>query len=320
MNETDDNAPGSQEPAVPEQATVPLTASLPILRRLRPIPFAILVLATVFVLYQLVGGVLTLLFLGGKIVEENVNVMRWATFGGQILFLLVPTLILARLRASRPGDFFRWRVPGYREILLTVVAVFALQQILQGYMAVQDAIPLPGPIERFVEEFRRLLEETYRLLVTAHSPAEFLVVVLVVALTPAVCEEVLFRGLVQRSFEEEAGGFRAAIMTGVIFGAYHMSPFSLIPLAVLGIFFGFVVYRTGNLLVAVAAHFFNNFMACLAAYFQLEDDFVAVDPLGAASGTIMALNVLLFAVVFVVATYYFTRITRPAPDPGGRGV
>lgn len=319
MSETGPLPPELHDTAPPVPADAAAPRALPLLQRIPPVPFAAFSLALVFILYQFIGGVLTFLLFGGKVVEENVQLIRWATFGGQILFLLLPTLMLARLRGPDAGSFFRWRVPDYRVLLLTCVAVFALQQILQGYLTVQDLIPLPGPLDRFVEEFRRLLEQTYRLLVTAHTPGEFLVVILVAALTPAICEELLFRGLVQQSIAREAGGWRAAVITGVIFGAYHLSPFTLIPLIAIGIFLGFVVYRTGNILVAVFAHFFNNFLACVAAYLELKDDFLAITPADTPTAPMMALNVLLFGVVFVAATYYFVRITRPLPDPGVRG-
>jgi uncharacterized protein len=288
-----------------------------LLSRLRPVPFAVVALVLVFVLYQLVGGLVTLLFFGGKVVSDNVATMRWVTLGGQLLFLLVPTILLARLRSPGPKYFFRWRVPDIREILLVCLAVFALQQVLQAYLMVQDAIPLPGPLKQFVNEFKRLIEETYRLLVTSHTPGELLFVVLVAAVVPAVCEELLFRGIVQRSIAQETGGLQAAVMTGVIFGAYHLSPFTLVPLAVLGVFFGFIVHRTGNILVAISAHFFNNFIACLAAYFQMDDEMVSIVPGGGQSGPGVALDFLFFGLVFVVTTYYFVRITRPTPDTVG---
>ena len=173
----------------PPQATPP-PARLPFFRRLQPVSFAILSLAIVFLLYQLVAGGLTLLLFKGKVTVDNVAVVRWSTMIGQLLFILVPTLILTRLRYDRPAGFLRLRVPDYREVLLSILAVFALQQVLQGYMVLQDAIPLPGPLQRYVDIIRRMIEETYRVLVVARSPQEFTFVVLTVALIPAISEEI----------------------------------------------------------------------------------------------------------------------------------
>ncbi len=291
----------------------------PLLRRIPPIPFAFLALAVIFVLYQLVGGLATFLLFGGRVVGGDVTLMRWATLGGQILFLLVPTLLLARLRAPGPSYYFPLRTPGATQILLACVAVFALQQVLQVYLLVQDAIPLPAPVKPYIEEFKRLIEETYRVLVTARSPGELAFVVVVVAVVPALCEELLFRGLVQRSIALETGGLPAALIVGAVFGAYHLSPFTLVPLAALGMFFGFLVHRTGNILVAVAAHFFNNSLAAVAAYYGMDEDVVNILPGNLPQSITVAGNVLLFGLVFVAATYYFVRITHPEAGVSGKG-
>jgi membrane protease YdiL (CAAX protease family) len=289
---------------------------VPFFQRIPPVPFALLSLALIFFLYQFVAGGITLLLSRGKITQENVQLMRWATILGEVIFILVPTLVLARLRGLHIVRDFRLHIPEYREIIATVVGVFSLQQVIQGYMMVQDAVPLPSKIQQYVDYFKKLLEETYKLLVDSHSPSEFLFVVLVVALVPAVAEELLFRGLIQRSLEEAAGGLRGAIMAGVIFGAYHLNPFSLIPLAGLGVYFGFIVYRSQNISLGISAHFFNNFVACVAAYLQLSDDFVALAPGRTPSTLLAVLNFVVFGMVFVIATYYFIRVTERAPDIG----
>lgn len=296
------NLPPTGEPVVSSPPTL--------FQRMHPALYALLSLALVFFLYQIVGGGIALIVSGGHITETNIGLFRWITLVGQIVFLLVPTLILARLRHRPLRTFFRLRVPDVREVLVTIVGVFALQQMLVGYMALQDLIPLPQELQRLIDLLKKLYEETYRLLVAAHSPVEFLAVVTVVALVPSIVEELLFRGLVQRNLEEAAGGMQGAVLAGVVFGAYHLIPTSLIPLAALGIYFGFIVVRTQNITVAMSAHFFNNFFACAAMYLHMEDDFVVISPTGGATAGTMIANFAIFAMVFVAATSYLIFITR----------
>lgn len=286
--------------------------SIPFFQRLAPVPFAVIALAIVFFLYQFVAGGITYILFGMKFSDDNVQLVRIATMIGQLLFILLPTVLLVRLRKEKVAEYLRVAIPDYKEIILTVIAMFALQQVLQGYMALQGAVPLPAPLERVIDELKRMFEETYRLLVTAHSPGEFVFVVLVVALTPAICEEFLFRGLVQRSFEKVTVGIQGAIITGVIFAAFHLIPYSFVPLTVLGSYFGFIVYRSQNITLAISTHFFNNFIACTALYLQLNDDFVAIAPHRTPTPSLVFLNSTVFAVVFILATYYFVRVTEPA--------
>ncbi|MCK5571637.1 MAG: CPBP family intramembrane metalloprotease, partial [Bacteroidetes bacterium] len=245
----------------------------------------------------------------GVVSDDNVGLVRWSTLVSQIGCILIPSLIFGRLRFGTLREAFQLKLPRGREILSTVIAVFALQQVLQGYMMLQQAIPLPDPIQQYVDLLEELIERIYRTLITAHSIGEFLFVILTVALVPAVAEEILFRGVVQRTIAQATGGLRAAFIAGMIFGAYHLNPLSIVPLIALGTFFGYIVYRSRNLTLALSAHFFNNFLACTAVYLNMNDDFIALAPEGNPSPGIVVFNVLLFAVVFLAATSYFAVFT-----------
>lgn len=290
-----------------EQPTLP---SQNMLQRLPPVGFVLLALGAIFLLYQVVAGGMTLLLAGVQISDDNVSIVRWSTIVGQVAFILVPTVVLAKLRHGSILEPLRLRLPSVPEVVVAVVAIFALQQILQGYMMLQDSIPLPVKVREFVDLLRRMFEQAYRVLLTAHSPSEFVLVAVTVALVPSISEELLFRGLVQRNLDAVAGGFRSAVVTGLVFGMYHLNPFSLVALAALGIFLGFLVYRTQNTTVAVVAHFFNNFIACGAVYMNYDENFLVVAPLGGATAEGVAMNTALFGVVFVAAMYYFVKLTQ----------
>jgi len=301
------NTPAESPSGTPPPGTGPEPRE-PFLRRMSPVLFCLFALALIFVLYQIVGGVITLVVARGEITLSNVTLVRWATLLGQLLFILVPTVWLARQRHGELAGFFRLHVPELRHLVATMVAVFALQQMLQAYMVAQDMIPLPGDLQRVLDALKKLLEETERVLVQANAPGEFLFVLLVVALVPAVSEELLFRGLVQRNLED-AAGWKGPVITGIIFGLYHFNPFTLVPLVALGVYFGFIVYRSGNITLSMSAHFFNNFIAVSATYLRLDDNFVALAPGAAPTLKLAAANFALFAVVFVAATLYFIHST-----------
>ena len=89
---------------------------------------------------------------------------------------------------------------------IEIVSYEEARQVLQAYMMLQQSIPLPDQIQEYVDLIEDLFEKTYRTLVTAHSPLEFVFVVITVALVPALAEETLFRGVVQRSIGEATGG------------------------------------------------------------------------------------------------------------------
>jgi uncharacterized protein len=270
-----------------------------------PVMYGIFVLLIIFFLYQIVGGGLTVLMFGLDFSDDTISGIRWVTLGGQVLLLLIPTLLLLKMQSGHIRGFIRLKPIGLTECLLIAVGVIALQQFLQGYMVIQDQLPLPEAIKPFVENMRQSIERMYRILVASDSVPELLFVILVVALVPAISEEVLFRGLVQRNFEFSFGLAGGGIAAGIIFGLYHLNPFSLVPLMVLGILFGLLVYKTGSILSAMVAHFVNNLTAILAVYIRGADSFVASE------GNSITLSLLLVMFVsLLIATMCWFALGR----------
>jgi hypothetical protein len=283
---------------------------LPFLRRLSPGAFAALALVLIFVLYQGVGNVAVLLLTGGRMAPETVAVIRWTTLFGELLLMLVPTLILVRRRHGNIADALRVKAPGALEVALVVVATIALQQVVQGYMSFQDMIPIPEPLGSIVERVRKAIQGAYLLVAEAHSLPEFFFVLTTVALMPAIAEEFLFRGLVQQSVSEPLGRRWGAVVAGLLFGFYHLNPFSIVPLVCLGVFFGYIMYRSGSLLLAVVAHFVNNAVACAALYLQLPEDSVMIQPEGGATPGTILLNMFAFGVLLAGVMTAFRSMTK----------
>lgn len=294
-------------PAAPAPAPV---VREPFVRRLGPVPFVILTLIGIFILYQVIGGGVMLLVVGLDLGKGSVDLIRWSTLLGQLIFLLVPTLILTRLRFGKILAPLRFRKVDLVQLIVVIVATLALQQVLQGYQLLQDAIPLPAALERILIPIKNAMEGMLRMLLISHSTGEFLLVLATVAVMPAIAEEILFRGLIQTDLERIISGPKVAVITGLTFSLFHLNPFLLIPIIVIGVVFGWIVYRSGNIVLTIAAHFVNNSLAAVAMRLGLPDDFLLIAPQGGGDGTMLALNTLVCAVVFVALMWYFTRITR----------
>jgi CAAX protease family protein len=173
----------------------------------------------------------------------------------------------------------------------------------------QQKIPLPEELQKIVRELSQLIEQLLNMLLASNSVAELLWVIVVLALVPAVVEEFLFRGLIQRCFEKGLGPVRAIVLTGVLFGAFHVNPFNFVPLAVLGIYLGFVAYRADSVWASVAAHFFNNAIACVGSYLHVDQDSLLVGDPERLSPGVLLITFWFFGVIFLVTTFYLIRIT-----------
>lgn len=278
---------------------------------IHPVVFAFGCLFVVFVLYQLVAGTLTFLIVGtGQITRSNVMQVRLLTMAGQILFILVPTVFLARLLSRQTATVFPWRVPKIQETFFASASLLLLQQVFQVYLFFQDRVPIPEALRKILAPTKEMMEALFRNLVKAESLPELMIVILVVAVVPAAVEELFFRGLIQSSFEKAVPPVWAAVLVGIIFGLYHFNPFVLIPLIGLGSFFGFLRFRSNSILVAMTAHFLNNAMAVLAVYFSVEDKMLlGADKTVEPSLTGVIVQLFVYLMLFVLSFSAYVRIT-----------
>ena len=90
---------------------------------------------------------------------------------------------------------------------------------------------------------------------------DYLVLIGVAALTPAICEEAVFRGVLFSGLRSRLGMVSTIVLSAAIFGAFHGSfetLFRVLPTAWLGVLFGYAVWHTRSLAVSGMMHFLNN--------------------------------------------------------------
>jgi hypothetical protein len=112
----------------------------------------------------------------------------------------------------------------------------------------------------------RLLELTGAMSTYANV-GEMLVAMLVIGILPAIGEELIFRGLLQKKLVTAIKAPHAAIwITAIIFGVFHLQFFGVVPRILLGALFGYIYYYSGNIWYPIVAHFINNGLAVLVMY------------------------------------------------------
>mgnify|MGYP006281335801 CR=1 FL=1 len=179
--------------------------------------------------------------------------------GGQILGLAVPALMMARLHSTRAVDYLRIRSVDVRFLVLAAVGIMGLQPVVQWLAQVNQQLPLPDAMRAFEQTQLELI----RTVLESGLGVSFNLVML--ALVPGICEEVLFRGYAQRQFERASGPAGGVLLSGVLFGLYHLRPSQVLPLAVLGLYLAYLTWRTGSLWPAVLVHILHNGLAVVLA-------------------------------------------------------
>ena len=94
----------------------------------------------------------------------------------------------------------------------------------------------------------------------------FIISFVIVSISPAICEEAVFRGVVMHSFDNGKNKWIAIVVTGLIFGAFHGNIWRFVPTALLGIMLGYIVYETDNMIYGALFHAINNAMPLLSIF------------------------------------------------------
>ncbi|NOS84201.1 MAG: CPBP family intramembrane metalloprotease [Ignavibacteria bacterium] len=289
------------------------------LKGLSPFAYVIVVLAVIFFLYQFIGGALTLAAGGMDLDNPNVKITRIILAFGQFMFILAPAIFFARLQTSNLKEIFRLNSPKPVLVFLAVLGIIMIQPFLQGYMYFQEqlinSIPFVSEGLKPLRDIFNTFEQSTMKIVQAHSWFEFSVVVFVICITPAICEEALFRGFAMSNLRKVYKPFMAIFITGLLFAAYHFQPFNIIPLLILGFYLGFIVYYSNSLYIGILAHFLNNFFASYYMFVYGKPEFetprLAGDEL---TDTIIALVLSILIFTSIIILFYRLRV-KPVLQP-----
>ena len=168
------------------------------------------------------------------------------------LFVGVPSLILAYWKINS-RDTFAFHVPPLRYMAAgLLIGVSAWAPAHEVSVLQQRILGTPEAVVRSAE----LLAETLRAMPLAH-------VLLVLALVPAICEELLFRGFLLGGVGPALGKWGGIMLTAAIFGVFHFFLFRFTVTAGLGVVLGYLCWQSKSILPAMLTHFLHNALGAL---------------------------------------------------------
>jgi membrane protease YdiL (CAAX protease family) len=104
------------------------------------------------------------------------------------------------------------------------------------------------------------------------TPTEAVVLTLCISLCPGIAEELGFRGFILRCLEKDMSVPVAVLISSLLFGVLHFNVLQGVGASLLGVYLGFVTWRTGSVVPAMAAHAANNFLSSVHALQYVQGD------------------------------------------------
>jgi uncharacterized protein len=231
-------------------------------------------------------------------------IQGFATLTGLIV---VPALFMAR--NGRPvADFFRNQKLEWVPVLITIFVVVIFMVVNSVFVEWNSNFHFPEFARKF-EAWAREKEDTAaeltEFLTRFRSQGELLIAIIVIAVLPAIGEELVFRGLIQNELFRATRNIHVSIwVAAVLFSAIHLQFFGFVPRVLLGALFGYLYYWSGNLTLAILAHFVNNGVSVMAMYFYQQGAFeYDMESTEAAPAHVVMISTLMTAALL----FYFQR-------------
>ena len=188
--------------------------------------------------------------------------------------ILLPALYIRFSQQKPLVPFFKKEsqlpMVGLLICLLGLAAIIAMYPVTKWNMDVHFPEWMSG-----FENWARKLENKgvvfTKFMTDFDSPIEFVLGLFIIAVLPAIGEEFVFRGLIQHELWRSGRNIHVAIwVSAILFSAIHLQFFGFFPRVLLGALFGYLYYWSGNLLIPMIAHFFNNAFSLTMLYLYNE--------------------------------------------------
>jgi len=223
--------------------------------------------------------------------------------------ILTPWLYLRFIEKKRVSNLLGNTNPVLAALTVTAVGLFMLPNSV--LIEWNYNITFPGSLDKWIRETEETAAAFTKFLTNFSSFGEFLFGLLVIAVLPAIGEELAFRGMIQPAVQRLTGNIHVAIwITAAFFSAFHLQFLGFMPRLMLGAFFGYLMVWSGNLWLPILAHFANNAIGVTFIYVhQLGlTDFDAESP-EAAPWSLVVPGTLLF---FFLARTLHKQLLRSA--------
>jgi len=193
------------------------------------------------------------------------NQFRFLLMLSHLFLFVTPALLTAYLlyKSKWIKELFLDQTPKSLNVVLGVILLLCAMPLVQYTYWLNQQLPLPEWMIGLESDTNEMLQQ----LLIADSNFELFFNLLIVAIIPGIGEELVFRGLVQRSFARLTSNPHLGIwIAAFIFSFIHFQFQGFIPRVLLGAILGYLFYWTGNLWVPIIAHFFNNASQLIAQH------------------------------------------------------
>lgn len=265
------------------------------LRGMKPfsqLMFALFVMLISVLVFLLVGMLVAIPFYGlgtltgslspeGINAPEAINILKYFQVLQSIGLFIVPPFILGWLYHGSILEYLQLnRSTRLQTYLLAAITLLIAIPFINFLGAMNAKMKLPESLSG-IENWMKSMEDAAQMMVEkfmkVSSLSGLLFNIFMISILPAIGEELMFRGVIQKIFSNWTRNSHWGIwITAFLFSAMHMQFYGFLPRMVLGAMFGYLLVWTGTMWVPILAHFVNNTMGVLG-YFLINKGTITKD-------------------------------------------
>lgn len=193
-------------------------------------------------------------------IHESIVSLKILQICQAIGLFIAPGFLLATYFSSEPKNYLGFKKINIKLGFLTALTVLFAFPAINLLASLNEQIPLPEWMNG-MEEKAQMLTKAF---MQVNSFGGVLVNIFMIAILPAIGEELIFRGILQKLFAELTGKtFWGIIISATLFSAMHLQFQGFIPRFALGVLFSYLFVWSGSLWLPIIAHFINNSIAII---------------------------------------------------------
>ncbi len=205
-------------------------------------------------------------------IDGNIDFLRYMQIMQFFSLFIIPSFIVAYIFSKKPIKFLSLDIsPKLIYAGLAIVLIITALPLINFLSEINSQMQLPEFMSG-IEAWMRASEDNTGVLIkkllTVNTFGGLMLNIFMIAVLPAIGEELLFRGIIQKYltliFKNAHVGI---IVAAFLFSAFHMQFYGFIPRMLLGMLLGYMLLWSKSLWVPIIAHFTNNAIAVVTYYY-----------------------------------------------------
>jgi len=243
------------------------------------------------------------------VTPEEISFLRFYQFFSQIGVFFLPVFALVFFTSKNISGYLSMNSrPGSVAIFITIILVYSSLPFNGFLTSINENMQLPAAfagIEQWMKDKETQANGLVEIILSTNSVNVLMISLVVVALMPALGEELFFRGVLLKLFRQITHNIHwAVLISAFIFSFFHLQFYGFLPRFMMGLMLGYLFVITQNLWIPILFHFVNNASSVILFYLHYNGYIqLSMDKFGTTQNMVYIIGSLLMIIWLMVMLY-----------------